>query len=77
MTAAFGALATKHPEHRDQWISDDKWIDVIWTSCFAPPPKEKERESTLDRNNVVVQAVGSRWQRATEDFTPTNQSGAF
>ena len=25
----------------------------------------------------MVRAVGSQWQRATEDFTPTNQNGAF
>ena len=46
MAAAFETLATKYPEHRDQWISEDKWVDIIHTNYFTPPSKEKEDANT-------------------------------
>jgi hypothetical protein len=57
MAVAFETLATKHPEHRNRWISDDKWIDVIHTNNFALPSKEREEELKLGRKNMV-KAVG-------------------
>ena len=59
MAAAFETLATKHPEHRDRWISDDKWVPVIRADCFAPPSKEREEELKVGRKNMV-RAVGSQ-----------------
>jgi hypothetical protein len=58
---AFETLATKHPECRDRWILDDKWVDVIRTNYFTPPSKEKEEELKFGRKNMV-RAIGSQWQ---------------
>jgi hypothetical protein len=76
MATAFETLSKKHPEHRDPWISDDKWVDVIRANYFAPPSKEKEEELKFSRKNMV-RAIGSQWQHTTDDFTATNQNGMF
>jgi hypothetical protein len=76
MAAAFKMLPMKHPEHCNQWILDDKWIDIILTNCFTSPSKEKEKELKSDWQNMV-KAVSSQWKHTKEDFTRTNQRGTF
>jgi hypothetical protein len=76
MATAFETLAKKHPEHRDRWISDDKWVDIIRINYIAPPSKEKEEELKFSRKNMV-RAIGSQWQHTIDDFTTTNQNGMF
>jgi hypothetical protein len=64
MATAFEMLAKKHPEHRDRWISDDKWVDIIRANYFAPPSKEKEEVLKFGKKNMV-RAIGSQWQHST------------
>jgi hypothetical protein len=59
MATAFETLATKHPEHRNRWISDDNWIEIIRNNCVAEPSKEKEKELKFNRRSMV-KAVGSQ-----------------
>ena len=66
VAAAFETLTTKRPEHRDRWILDDKWVDVIRTNYFAPPSKEKEEMLKFGRKNVVRGAIGSQWQHVPQ-----------
>jgi hypothetical protein len=59
MAAAFETLATKHSEHRNQWILDDNWIEIIRNNCITEPSKEKEKELKFNRRNMV-KAICSR-----------------
>jgi hypothetical protein len=47
----------------NRWISDDKWIEIIWNNYIDNPSKEKEEELNFNRGNML-RAVGSiRWEK--------------
>jgi hypothetical protein len=71
MATAYKTLTSNYSKYRNQWISDDKWMEIIRNNYIDNPSKEKEEKLKLNRGNMV-RAIGSRWKTDIQEFTPIN-----